>query len=172
MKITQSYVTLCNPIDYTVCRILQARILEWVAISFSRGFSQPREKTQVSWIADRFFTSWATWEAQALYQGRGRGDPNSFYDAAVTLIPKDSKAKEGRDREKEEERKRERERDEQKKITLIIGEKNHWQNIIKKISSTLKRITYPECVCQEMQSRSSVWKYIINIINHIKRKKN
>ena len=110
MKVTQSYVTLCNPMDYTVCRILQARILEWVAISFSRGFSQPREKTQVSWIADRFFTSWATWEAQALYQGRGRGDPNSFYDAAVTLIPKDSKAKEGRDRDKEEERKRERER--------------------------------------------------------------
>lgn len=41
----------------------------------------------------------------------------------------------------------------------------------KEFSNTLKTITYPECVCQEMQGRSSVWKYIINIIHHIKRKK-
>ena len=40
--------------------------------------------------------------------------PSSFYEAAVTLIPKDSKAKEGRDREKEEERKREREMNKRK----------------------------------------------------------
>ena len=38
--------------------ILQARILEWVAVPFSRGFSQPRDWTQVSHIAGRFFTSW------------------------------------------------------------------------------------------------------------------
>ena len=37
---------------------------EWVAFPFSRGSSQPREGTQVSHIAGRFFTSWATWEAQ------------------------------------------------------------------------------------------------------------
>ena len=37
--------------------ILQARILEWVAFPFSRGSSQPRDQTQVSHIADRFFTS-------------------------------------------------------------------------------------------------------------------
>ena len=43
--------------------ILQARILEWVAISFSRGSSQLRNWTQVSWIAGRFFTLWATGEA-------------------------------------------------------------------------------------------------------------
>ena len=43
--------------------ILQARILEWVAIPFSRGFSQPRNWTRVSWIAGGFFTVWATWEA-------------------------------------------------------------------------------------------------------------
>ena len=43
--------------------ILQARILEWVAFPFSRGSSQPRDRTQVSHIAGRFFTSWATREA-------------------------------------------------------------------------------------------------------------
>ena len=43
--------------------ILQARILEWVAMSSSRGPSQPRDRTQVSRIADRFFNIWATWEA-------------------------------------------------------------------------------------------------------------
>ena len=44
-------------------RILQARILEWVALPFSRGSSQPRDQTQVSCIAGRFFTVWATREA-------------------------------------------------------------------------------------------------------------
>ena len=49
--------------DYRVHGILQARILEWVAIPFSRGSSQLRDQTQVSLIAARFFTSWATREA-------------------------------------------------------------------------------------------------------------
>ena len=44
--------------------ILQARVLEWVAISFSRGFSRPRDRTQVSRIAGRRFNLWATREAQ------------------------------------------------------------------------------------------------------------
>ena len=48
--------------DYTVHGILQARILEWVAFSFSRGSSQPRDQTQVFHIAGEFFTSWATRE--------------------------------------------------------------------------------------------------------------
>ena len=60
MKVTQSCRTLCNPMDYTVHEILQARILEWVSFPFSRGSSQPRDWTQVSCIAGRFFTSWAT----------------------------------------------------------------------------------------------------------------
>ena len=55
-------LTLCDLMDYTVHGILQARILEWVAILFSRGSSQPRDQTQASHIADRFFTSWATGE--------------------------------------------------------------------------------------------------------------
>ena len=58
----------CDPIDCnlpgsSVHGILQARMLEWVAISFSRGSSQPRNRTQVSYTAGRFFTDWATREA-------------------------------------------------------------------------------------------------------------
>ena len=49
--------------------ILQAKILEWVAFPFSRGSSRPRDQTQVSHIAGRFFTSWATREAQEHWSG-------------------------------------------------------------------------------------------------------
>ena len=56
-KVTQSCPTLCDPMDYTVHEILQARILEWVAIPFSGGSSQSRDQTQVSHIAGGFFTS-------------------------------------------------------------------------------------------------------------------
>ena len=66
-KVTQSCPPLCNPMDYTVHEILQARILEWVAFSFTRGPSQTRDRTQVSGIAGRFFTSWATKEALSLW---------------------------------------------------------------------------------------------------------
>ena len=55
---------LCDPMDYTVYGILQARILEWVDAPFSRGSSQPSEQTQVPHIAGWFLTSWATWQAQ------------------------------------------------------------------------------------------------------------
>ena len=60
--------TFCNPMDNSPLEssargILQARILEWVAIPFSRGHSRPRDQTQVSCIADRFCTNWATREA-------------------------------------------------------------------------------------------------------------
>ena len=47
--------------------ILQARLLEWVAMPSSRGSSQPRDPTQVSRTAGRFFTIWATGEAQNEY---------------------------------------------------------------------------------------------------------
>ena len=49
----------CDPMDYTDPGILQAKILEWVALAFSRGSSQPRDGTQLSHIAGGFFTSWA-----------------------------------------------------------------------------------------------------------------
>ena len=57
VKVAQPCLTLCNPMDYTVHGILQARILEWVAFPFSWGSSQPRDRTQVFHIAGRFFTS-------------------------------------------------------------------------------------------------------------------
>jgi len=63
-KVTQSCLTLCDPKGYTVHGILQARILKWVAFPFSRGSSQPRDRTHVSHNAGRFFTSWATREAR------------------------------------------------------------------------------------------------------------
>ena len=64
----QSYPTLCEPRDCSppgsfVHGILQVRILEWVAILFSRASSQPRDLTWVSYIAGRLFTIWATREA-------------------------------------------------------------------------------------------------------------
>ena len=64
VKGAQLCPTLCDPTDYTVRGILQARILEWVTVPFSRGPSQPRDQTHVSCIAGRFLTSWATREAQ------------------------------------------------------------------------------------------------------------
>ena len=67
VKVTQSCLTLCDPMDYTVHGILQARIMEWVVVPFSREWSQPRDRTQVSCIAGRFFTSWATREAIYIY---------------------------------------------------------------------------------------------------------
>ena len=59
--IAQSCLILCDPRDYSPSGssahgILQARILEWVTIPFSRGSSQPKDQTQVSRIADGFFT--------------------------------------------------------------------------------------------------------------------
>ena len=65
-----SCVRLCNPVDCSppgssIHGILQARILEWVAISSSRGSSQPRDPTQVSRNAGRCFNLWATREVSA-----------------------------------------------------------------------------------------------------------
>ena len=59
-EVTQSCPILCDPVDcnllgFSIHRILQARILEWIAISVSRGSSQPRDRTQVSRIGGRHF---------------------------------------------------------------------------------------------------------------------
>ena len=61
MLAAQSCPTLCDPMvccppGSSVHGILQARILEWVVISFFRGSSQPRDQTEVLYIAGRFFT--------------------------------------------------------------------------------------------------------------------
>ena len=65
-------LTLCEPMDCTlpgssVHGIFQARVLEWVAISFSRGFSWPRDWTRVSHTVGRCFTVWATREVLYVY---------------------------------------------------------------------------------------------------------
>ena len=59
----------------SVHRILQARILEWVAIPFSRGSFQPRGQTQVSHTAGRFFTDWAK---RQVYDKEASLDPSHF----------------------------------------------------------------------------------------------
>ena len=69
-EVTQSCLILCDPMDCSlpgssVHGIFQERVLEWVAISFSRGSSWPRDRTQVSCTAGRRFTVWATREAQS-----------------------------------------------------------------------------------------------------------
>ena len=66
-----SCLTLCDPMNCcspgsSVHGILQPRILEWVAFPFSRGYSQPRDRTQVSCIAGRHFNLWATRESNGI----------------------------------------------------------------------------------------------------------
>ena len=74
-EVTQSCPTLCDPMDCSlpgssVHGIFQAIALEWIAISFSRGSSQPRDWTRVSRILDRRFTFWATREVLGVYKPR------------------------------------------------------------------------------------------------------
>ena len=79
--VTQLCPTLCNPMDCSppgssVHGIFQARILEWVAIFFSRGSSWPKDWTWVSCTAGRFFAIWATRAAKAEDGGRGEACPS------------------------------------------------------------------------------------------------
>ena len=82
--VTKLCPALCDAMDCSlpgssVRGISQARILEWVAISFSRGSSPPSDRTWVSCVAGRFFTIWATREAQL------QGSP---IQAIISLFPK------------------------------------------------------------------------------------
>ena len=86
-SVSQSCLTLCNPMDCSppgspVHGILQARLLEWVAIPFSRGSSWPRDQIQVSHIAGRFFIIWAIRDNLNCIK-------NSYYSVANKL-PKQS----------------------------------------------------------------------------------
>ena len=70
--VSQLCLPVCDPMDCSlpgssVHGILQAGILKWVAVPFSRGPSWPRDRTQLSCIAGRFFTIWATREAPVLH---------------------------------------------------------------------------------------------------------
>ena len=85
-----SCVRLCDPIDCSppassVHGILQARILEWVAIPFSRGSSWSRDQTWVSCIAGRILTMWAAREALTLLQFKN-GYCEKFYPDVLCLV--------------------------------------------------------------------------------------
>ena len=89
----QSCLNLCDPIDCSppgssVHGILQARILEWIAILFFRGSSWPRDRTQISLTVGRRFTIWATREVQGwlgLWWG-GTSIPWSTHFTKVFLL--------------------------------------------------------------------------------------
>ena len=82
--VSKSCLTLMSPWTVTchgilfVHGVLQARILEWTDISFSRGSSQPRDRTQISRIADRLFTYWAIREAPHFFLWDSAIWPESF----------------------------------------------------------------------------------------------
>ena len=72
-EVAQSCPTLCDPVDcnllgFSVHGLLQARILEWIGISFSRGSSRPRDRTWVSHIGGRRFNLWATRSLSKLWE--------------------------------------------------------------------------------------------------------
>ena len=93
--VTQSCPALCNP---RVCNppassvhgLLQARILEWIAIAFSTVSSQPRGQTRVSCAASKFFTVWATREVQEYYSRVARLPPENLLHPGIepmSLMP-------------------------------------------------------------------------------------
>ena len=92
-----SQVRLSDPMDYrlpdsSVHGILQARILKWVAISFFRGSSRPRDWTQVSCVAGGFFTIWATGKlsicktAQRIWLSPGGGTKGPWLCLVAKLL--------------------------------------------------------------------------------------
>ena len=106
MLICLSHVWLCNTMDYSlpgssVHGIIQARILEWVAISYSWGSSQLKDRTGVSCIAGRFFTIWATREASihlnAEFQRIARRDKIAFLSDQCKEIEENNRMGKTRD---------------------------------------------------------------------------
>ena len=101
-SVAQLCLTLCDPMncsppDFSVHGILQARILEWIAIPFTRRSSRPRDWTRVSCTAGRFFTIWTTKEAlwklrNLLWELKGdiavQNPPSSFLESLDKLIIK------------------------------------------------------------------------------------
>ena len=72
VKVLVTQLCLCDPMDCSppgssICGILQAGILEWIAMPFSKGCSQPRDQTWVSHMAGKFFSIWATRKVFFLY---------------------------------------------------------------------------------------------------------
>ena len=96
-EVAQSCPALCDPMDSSLPgssahEIFQARVVEWAATSFSRGCSQPRDRTWVSCIADRCFTAWATreallWKGGLLATGLPGKSPYHSWLSFFTLDP-------------------------------------------------------------------------------------
>ena len=80
-EVTQSCPTLWDTMDYSWNS--PVRILEWVAVPFSRGSSQPRDQIQVSYTAGRFFTSSATREAHPEKQNSKRHMHPSVHGSTI-----------------------------------------------------------------------------------------
>ena len=93
-EVPQSCPTLCDPMDcslpgFSVHGILQARGLKWVTISFSRGSSWPRDRTQVFHIGGRRFNLWATREARYASNHSPNADAHGlhFEDKGLDQLP-------------------------------------------------------------------------------------
>ena len=90
----QSWMTLCDPMSCDlpgpfVHGILQARILEWVAILFSRGSSWSRDQTWLSWIAGRFLTIWATGKSIRVSNSPYYFSCSNYYVISVSWLDPD-----------------------------------------------------------------------------------
>ena len=83
--VAQLCPTFCNPMDSFLHGILQARILEWVAIPFSRGPSRFRDQTQVPHSAGRYFTLWAT-DSYANLHSHQQHKGSLFSTSLLTLV--------------------------------------------------------------------------------------
>ena len=91
MKAAQSCLALCDPMncsvpDSSVPGIFQKRTLEWVAMPSSRQSSQPRDRTQVSHTAGRFFTDGATRKAQEYWSGEPIPSPGEFLTQKLNRV--------------------------------------------------------------------------------------
>ena len=91
-EVFQSCLTLCDPMDYrlpgsSMHRIFQASVLEWAAISFSRGSSWPRDWTLVSHTAGTPFTVWATREADRMNPARNQNCVINVQDECNCSVP-------------------------------------------------------------------------------------
>ena len=92
-EVAQLGPTLCDPMDcslpgFSIHGIFQARVPEWVAISFSRGSSRPRDQTQVSRIVGRRFTLLATREAQGVLAAQLISSSAPAFSQRESLYPR------------------------------------------------------------------------------------
>ena len=85
--LTFCHTMVCSLPGSSVHGIFQAKVLEWVAISFSRGSSWPRDQTQVPCIAGRFFTVWVTREP--ICGGRGQGKKKGGNPFGLSILDTD-----------------------------------------------------------------------------------